>query len=71
MIGPLYVVLVLGCADGPADCKPIDRTLGPWRGADACEAAIADVLAEHTNADYPTIAGRCVRQAPALLAQTR
>ena len=62
-----FVMAILGCGDGNADCRP--ARLDPVRYATAaqCQAAMPTALARHTDLAFPVIAANCRASGPVMV----
>ena len=59
-MGPGYfVIAILGCADGSADCTPAATAPTHYATEAACMAATPEVLARNTDLDFPTLVAEC------------
>jgi hypothetical protein len=59
-VGPAYyVIAILGCADGSAQCAPVATVPTHYATEEACSAATAEALAARSDLDFPTIVARC------------
>lgn len=54
-----YVMAIMGCSDGGTTCTEarVDQT--HYASIQACQAAMPDVLARHTDLSYPVISSAC------------
>jgi hypothetical protein len=60
IMGPgFYVIAILGCADGSADCTPVATMPTRYESRDACQAASESALAASGDFDFPTLLARC------------
>lgn len=57
-----YVMAILGCADGQAQCQQLRTEPVRYQSAAQCQVAMAETLARHTDLMFPTIAAACQRQ---------
>ncbi len=55
----LFLIAILGCADGSAACTPVATIPTRYESRAACAAATNDVLLSSTEFDYPTIVAEC------------
>lgn len=63
-MGPAaYVIAILGCADGAANCTPVATLPARYESEATCYAATGGALADNVGADYPTIVAQCQRAA--------
>ena len=61
-MGPAYyVIAILGCADGSAQCAPVATVPTHYSSQEACSAATADALIARSDLDFPTIVAQCNR----------
>jgi hypothetical protein len=61
-VGPAYyVIAILGCADGSAQCAPVATVPTHYSSQEACSAATADALVARSDLDFPTIVAQCNR----------
>lgn len=59
-MGPGYfVIAILGCADGSADCTRVATAPAHYATEEACAAATAGVLAQSADLDFPTLVAEC------------
>ncbi len=59
-MGPAaYVIAILGCADGAADCTPVATLPARYESEATCFAATGGALADSIRADFPTIVAPC------------
>lgn len=59
-MGPGYfVIAILGCADGGAQCTPVATAPTHYMSEEQCVAATPDALLDTSNLDYPTLIARC------------
>ncbi len=60
-MGPSYfVIALLGCGDGAADCRTIAAPAMRYASEQACLAARDDVLVANSDLDFPTLLAACV-----------
>ena len=60
-MGPTYfVIALLGCADGAAECRTVAAPAMRYASEQACLSARGDVLAANTDLDFPTLLATCV-----------
>jgi hypothetical protein len=68
---PLYFVMaILGCGDGNANCAEARVEPTHYRSVQACQAAMPAALRRNTDIDYPVISVAC-RSSGQQLAQVR
>ncbi|HVM23329.1 MAG TPA: hypothetical protein VM308_08550 [Sphingomicrobium sp.] len=53
------MIAILGCADGPADCKQVATVPTRYESFSACVAATDDALRANLDVDSPTIIAQC------------
>jgi len=59
-MGPGYfVIAILGCADGGAQCTPVATLQTRYATQAECSAATNAALEANTNFDFPTLLARC------------
>lgn len=59
-MGPVsYVIAILGCADGSADCRQVAVMPARYGSEAACVAATSGVLAANSEFDFPTLVAKC------------
>ena len=59
-MGPgYYVIAILGCADGSAQCTPVATVPTRYESEAACSAASPDALAARSDMDFPTLVAEC------------
>ena len=62
-MGPaVFVIAILGCADGGSACTPVATLQTHYASEAQCIAATGAALLENSDFDYPTLVARC-RQA--------
>jgi hypothetical protein len=59
MAAGLFLIAIMGCADGSAACTPVATMPSRYESRAACAAATDDALATSTGFDYPTIVAEC------------
>lgn len=59
MPGALFVMILLGCGDASDDCIRVAALPTMYSTASECGAAMATVVPDHFNSDWPVIAARC------------
>ncbi|MBN8808771.1 MAG: hypothetical protein J0I47_11160 [Sphingomonas sp.] len=64
-----YVIAILGCGDGQADCAQQRIETAHYASAAQCQAAMPAALQRNNDLDFPTIAASC-RQIGQSMAQT-
>ena len=61
-MGPAaYVIAILGCADGAAQCTPVATLSARYESEATCLAATGGALADSAGIDFPTIVAQCQR----------
>jgi hypothetical protein len=55
----LFLIAIMGCADGSAACTPVATMTTRYESRAACAAATNDALMTSTEFDYPTIVAEC------------
>ena len=55
----LFLIAIMGCADGSAACTPVATMPTRYESRAACAAATNAALATSTEFDYPTIVAEC------------
>lgn len=59
-MGPGYfVIAILGCADGSADCTQVATMPTRYESHAACAAAAPATLAGNTSFDFPSLLAEC------------
>ena len=59
-MGPgLYVIAIMGCADGGNACTPISTLPARYESEAACSAASVAALENGDRFDFPTILAQC------------
>jgi hypothetical protein len=59
-MGPgFYVIAILGCADGSADCTPVATMPTRYESRDSCQAATVGALRGSGEFDFPTLLAQC------------
>ena len=59
-MGPgYYVIAILGCADGAAECIPVATAPTRYESEAACSAASAGALSARSDMDFPTLVAEC------------
>lgn len=57
-----YVMAILGCGDFNDQCQQARIAPVRYQTAAQCQAAMAQVLPQHMDLSYPTIAATCQRR---------
>ncbi|MDQ3078451.1 MAG: hypothetical protein M3R03_00420 [Pseudomonadota bacterium] len=60
----LFLMAIMGCADGSSACTPVATLPARYESRAECAAATNAALATSTEFDFPTIVAEC-RLAPA------
>jgi len=55
----LFLIAIMGCADGSAACTPVATMPTRYESRAACAAATSNALATSTEFDFPTIVAEC------------
>ena len=55
----LFLIAIMGCADGSAACTPVATMPTRYESRAACAAATTSALEASTEFDYPTITAEC------------
>ncbi len=55
----LFLIAIMGCADGSAACTPVATMPTRYESRAACSAATNDALMTSTEFDFPTIVAEC------------
>jgi hypothetical protein len=55
----LFLMAIMGCADGSAACTPVATLPTRYESRAACAAATNAALQASTDFDYPTIVAEC------------
>jgi acyl-CoA synthetase (AMP-forming)/AMP-acid ligase II len=59
-MGPLYYVIsILGCADGSAQCVPAATMPRHYETEAVCRAAQRDALMAASDLDFPSLVAQC------------
>ena len=59
-MGPVYYVIsILGCADGSAQCVPAATMPRHYENEAVCRAAQRDALMEASDLDFPALVAQC------------
>ncbi|MCA1653955.1 MAG: hypothetical protein ABR588_00630 [Sphingomicrobium sp.] len=60
VMGPgLFVIAILGCTDGSADCRPLATLPTRYENRATCAAATAPALLASTGYDFPELQAEC------------
>jgi len=59
-MGPVtYVIAILGCADGSAQCAQVATAPARYESLGACSAAAPAALVANSDLDFPTLRAEC------------
>lgn len=59
-MGPgIFVIAILGCADGAADCRPVTTLPTRYKSRATCAAATGAALMASTKFDFPELQAEC------------
>lgn len=59
-MGPGYfIIAILGCADGSANCAPVATPPARYESIEACSAATSAALVNNSDLDFPTLVAEC------------
>ena len=59
-MGPGYfVIAILGCGDGSANCTPVATIPTHYATEEQCVAGTTEALINNSDFDYPTLVARC------------
>ena len=59
-MGPgIFVIAILGCADGGTACTPVTTLETRYQTEAQCSAATIPALEANSDFDYPTLVARC------------
>lgn len=59
-MGPGYfVIAIMGCADGSANCTPVATMPTRYESQAACAAAAPATLAANASFDFPSLLAEC------------
>lgn len=65
---PVYFVLaIMGCGDGQAQCQEMRTEAVRYESAAQCRAALPTALARHTDLDFPVVSGACRANGPVMV----
>ena len=54
-----YVIAIMGCGDGQAQCSQQRIETARYQNAAQCQAAMPAALMRNTDIDFPTITAAC------------
>jgi hypothetical protein len=61
-VGPaFYILAILGCGEGETQCNQVAVAPASYQSQADCNAASEDLLARHTDADFPVVIAQCRR----------
>jgi hypothetical protein len=63
-----YVIAILGCADGSAQCTPVATMPTHYPSQEACSAGISHTLLANSDFDFPTLVAECRATDPRTIA---
>jgi hypothetical protein len=66
----IYVLAIMGCADGGELCEPVAHAPVRFESRAECLAYVQANLPNYTDLPYPVIAGRCDAQGVQMAART-
>ncbi len=55
----MYVIAILGCADGSVACAPVATLPTRYESRASCAAATGDALASNNDFDFPSLVAEC------------
>jgi len=59
-MGPaVFVIAIMGCADGGTACTPVATLEKQYASEAQCAAATGAALIENSDFDFPTLVARC------------
>ena len=64
-----YVIAILGCADGSAQCTPVATMPTHYASQEACTAGTHQALLTSSNFDFPTLVAECRATDPRTIAE--
>ena len=65
---PVYFVLaIMGCGDGQAQCQEQRVEPARYESAAQCRAALPTALARHADLDFPVVSGACRASGPVMV----
>jgi len=65
-----YVMAIMGCGDGSAQCAQARLETAQYRSIEQCQAAMPAALARNSDLDFPVVSASCQAKG-ARLAQNR
>lgn len=63
-----YVIAILGCADGMAQCTPVATMPTHYASQEACSAGTQQALMVNNDFDFPTLLAECRATDPRTIA---
>ena len=63
-----YVIAILGCADGSAQCTPVATIPQHYATEQECSASTSRALLLNSNFDFPTLVAECRATDPRTIA---
>jgi len=54
-----YVMAILGCGDGSAQCAQARTETVQYRSIEQCQSAMPAALARNSDLDYPVVSAAC------------
>lgn len=54
-----FVLAIMGCDDGQAECAQVRVEPAHYATAAQCNAALPAALSRHTDLDYPVVSAAC------------
>ncbi len=54
-----FIIAILGCGDGSADCTPVATVPTHYATAAACSAATRQALLTNNDLDFPRLLAEC------------
>ena len=59
-MGPgMFVIAILGCGDGSAQCQPVATLPTRYESRSSCAAATGDALMASTRFEFPELQAEC------------
>ena len=59
-MGPaFYVMAILGCGEAEGACEPVSMLATRYETQEACNAATAGAIEQHSDALYPVVVAQC------------
>lgn len=63
-----FIMAILGCGDGQADCREVRLVQTRYESAASCAAATSAMLYRNSDVDYPVLMARCRPAGPIMAA---